>query len=168
MTDATSATSYSSVDTAPARASATPTARSPRRPGPTASLGLLVLRVVAGSVLAVHGVQNLLDAEGHIAATARFGIPFPEISGWLSMLGEAGLGVLLVFGALTRVAGVLAALLMAMTFAVVHLPQGLIGQDPGVNGESALLIGAAALALALVGPGAYAVDRLLFRGPTAG
>lgn len=129
----------------------------------SAGLGLLALRLVAGGVLTVHGVQNLLDAGGHVAATARFGIPFPQVSGWLSMLGEAGLGLLLVLGLLTRVAGALAAFLMGLTYVVVHLPQGLVGNEPGVNGESALLLGVSALTLALVGPGAYALDRLLLR-----
>lgn len=160
MTDTTTSHAPATTDQATA----------PRRtltPGTPANLGLLALRLVAGGILTVHGVQNLLDAGGHVAATARFGIPFPQVSGWLSMLGEAGLGLLLVFGLLTRVAGALAAFLMGLTYVVVHLPQGLIGDEPGVNGESALLLGVSALTLALVGPGAYALDRFIFRRRSA-
>ena len=80
------------------------------------SVGLLVLRLVVGIVLLVHGIQNSSDPAGHIAGAQEMGVPLAPVTGVLSLLGEVGLGALLLVGLLTRIAGALAGVLMAVTW----------------------------------------------------
>lgn len=118
-----------------------------------ADVSLLVMRVVAGAILAIHGLQNLSDPAGHIAGTAAFGVPFAPVTAWLSMLGEAGLGVLLMIGIATRVAGALATCLMLLTWLSATLAEGLITDQPGINSEIALLLAAVGATVAMLGGG---------------
>ena len=142
-----------------------PSERPRRAVGASASIGLLAVRLVTGTVLAAHGIQSLISPGQRLASTEQLGLPYADLAAWLSMVGEAGLGVMLVLGMLTRVAGLLTATLMGLTWALVHLPQGLIGAQLGINGENALLIGAVGLALLFTGPGAASLDRAMFRHP---
>ena len=138
--------------------------------GPIATLGaavrtrhdlaVLVTRVIAGAILTVHGLQHLADPGSHIEQTADYGVPLAPITGWLSMLGETGLGLLLLVGLLTRIAGILAAVLMLLTFLVDVLNEGLIA-DQGVNSESALLIAAIGLGVAVLGTDRYSLSTLI-------
>lgn len=123
-------------------------------------------------LLAVHGFQSLSDPGGHVVTTEELGVSFAPITGWLSMLGEAGLGVLLVVGLLSRLAGALAGVLMGVTWLVSAAPQGLFTGAPGVTNENALLLMAGGLALAFLGGGRFALDRVIpvslpraWRGP---
>ena len=77
------------------------------------------------------------------------------------MLGEAGLGFLLTAGVATRVAGALAAVLMTVTWLASIAAEGLITNQPGITSESALLLGAIGLALAVLGSGRYALANAL-------
>jgi putative oxidoreductase len=121
------------------------------------SVGLLLLRLVAGGFLLVHGVPKLLDPAGTLAAAAGLGVPAPDVAGWLLVLGEVGLGTLLVLGLLTRLAGVLVLVQTGLVWALVHAPDGFL-VDGQINGENALLLGAAGLALALTGAGRLSAD----------
>jgi putative oxidoreductase len=122
--------------------------------------GLLVLRVMVGVVLLVHGVPKLGNPGGFVKSVAGLGVPLPEVAGILQIAGEVGLGVALLIGLFSRVAGVLVAVMMGLTWVVVHAPQGLLAKT-GLSGESALLLGLAGVAIALLGGGSYSVDRLL-------
>ncbi|WP_432573725.1 DoxX family protein [Kineococcus sp. SYSU DK005] len=139
---------------------ATPTARdaarAARTPAPT-SAGLLLVRLVAGALLLVHGVPKLQDPAGATGMAAGLGVPAPDVAGWLVILGEVGLGGLLLLGLLTRVAGGLLALQMAGIWLLVHAPQGFLVQGQ-VNGENALLLGGIGLLLLFTGAGRWSVD----------
>ncbi len=124
-------------------------------------LGLLVPRVVAGVLLFIHGLQGLLAPAGRIATTAALGVPLAPIAGWLSILGEAGLGILLVAGLATRVAGALAAILMTATWIATAAARGVITDQPGITAENALLISAIGLAVAVLGGGRYTLANAL-------
>ena len=145
-------------DTDSSPASASPTGE-PRR-----DIAVLVLRLAAGAILIVHGLQHLANPSDHIAQTADFGVPLASLTGWLSMVGEAGLGLLLIVGLLVRIAGALAAVLMILTFLVDVAAEGLIA-DQGVSSESALLIAAIGVGVALLGADRYSLSRVL-RLPT--
>lgn len=128
----------------------------------SASIGLLLLRLVAGVLLLVHGVPKLSSPAGATGMAASVGVPVPDLAGWLMILGEVGLGSLLVLGLLTRVAGALLLVQMAGVWLLVHAPQGFL-VDGQINGENALLLGAVGLLLVFTGAGRFSVDAVLRR-----
>jgi putative oxidoreductase len=99
-------------------------------------IGLLVMRLVVGSVLlASTGLLLWSDAPSHLTLTAA---------------ALALLGVLLVAGLWTPVVGVVVALIQISTL--------LTGGHPLVG----LLAGTIAAALAMLGPGRWSIDARLF------
>ncbi|MFD8691740.1 DoxX family protein [Streptomyces sp. NPDC059651] len=125
-------------------------------------LGLLVLRVGTGAVLAAHGTQKLLGwfggggIEGTTAAMEAMGFHPPKHSAVAAGLGEAGGGVLLALGLATPAAGAAAAGAMAGAVAV-HAPAGFFAQGGGY--EYPAFLGFTAAAIGLTGPGRYSVDH---------
>lgn len=125
--------------------------------------GLLLLRVVLGLTIAAHGSQKLfgwfggLGLDGIGKAFTGMGYPagrtMAAIAGITEMLGGIGL----VLGLITPLAG--AAVFGTMVNAVVVDANGGFFLPKGV--EYAVLLAAGAAALALTGPGRYAVDRVL-------
>ncbi|HET9830459.1 MAG TPA: hypothetical protein VFP91_02065 [Vicinamibacterales bacterium] len=101
-------------------------------------VGLLIMRVVAGGVLLYRGIAGLTGA-------LVVGLPTPIL------IAKIILGVLLILGLWTPVAGALVALLEIGI--VVMQPE-----DPWVH----LLLTTLGLCLALLGPGAWSVDARLF------
>jgi putative oxidoreductase len=126
------------------------------------SEGLLVLRAVAGLVLAGHGAQKLFGWFGGygIAGTGRFfeglgfrpGPAFAAAAGASELLG----GLLIVIGFLGPVGPALVLATMIVAAITVHWPHGLFAATNGI--ELPLLYAAVAVSLALTGPGAYSVD----------
>ena len=127
------------------------------------STGLLLLRLVAGALLLVHGIPKLSSPAGATGFAAALGVPVPDVAGWLVILGEVGLGSLLVLGLLTRLAGGLLLLQMAGVWLLAHAPQGFL-VDGQVNGENALLLGAVGLLLLFTGAGRFSADAARRRG----
>ncbi|WP_432493514.1 DoxX family protein [Kineococcus auxinigenes] len=127
------------------------------------STGLLLGRLVAGALLLVHGVPKLLEPQRATGMAASLGVPAPDLAGWLVVLGEVGLGSLLLLGLLTRVAGGLLVVQMAGVWLLVHAPSGFLVEGQ-VNGENALLLGAAGLVLLFTGAGRFSLDGVLRRG----
>ena len=112
----------------------------------TISVGLLILRLVAGLTLAAHGMQK----QG-----------FKPTWLWtsLTILGEVGGGLSLAFGFLTPLgaAGAMGAMFMAIV--KVHWKHGFWNRDHGLEFPLQLL--ASSLAIGLMGPGNYSMDALL-------
>jgi putative oxidoreductase len=102
-----------------------------------AGIGLLIIRVVAGVALLTHAIVALRDS--------------PQAGVMLFSVFFATLGVLLLVGLWTPVAGALAGL--ASVVAAVWQRA-----DPWY----CLMVGMLSLALALLGPGAWSVDARLF------
>jgi putative oxidoreductase len=125
--------------------------------------GLLLLRVVLGLTIAAHGAQKLFGwfggpgLDGIGKAFTGMGYPAGKtmgaIAGATEMLGGLGL----VLGLITPLAG--AAVFGVMVNAIAVDASGGFFLPSGV--EYALLLAAGAAALALTGPGRYAVDRVL-------
>ncbi|GAP58392.1 hypothetical protein AHiyo1_14500 [Arthrobacter sp. Hiyo1] len=122
----------------------------------SSSRGIAFLRIVFGGLLLVHGVQKLLAGQPAFEATiAAMGVQKAELISWLVIWGETGLGALLVLGALTRVAGFLAALMYAGIWFVTESGKPLLSDSPGINAELLILYIALALAFASSVPGRF-------------
>ncbi|MFH5880315.1 DoxX family protein [Arthrobacter sp. NA-172] len=135
----------------------------------SSSRGIAFLRVVFGGLLLLHGVQKLLAGQPALEATiAAMGVQKAELVSWLIMWGETGLGALFVLGALTRVAGFLAALMYAGIWFVTEAGKPLLSDRPGINAELLILYIAVASAFAFIGAGAASLDGKLFAGKPAG
>jgi uncharacterized membrane protein YphA (DoxX/SURF4 family) len=100
------------------------------------SLGLLLVRVVAGAALILR-VAELHD-RGSVPTTA------PHVI-------AAGIGLLLLFGSWTAVAGVMVAIMESM-IALLH------NGNPWVS----VLLAGLGVALALLGPGTWSIDARRF------
>jgi putative oxidoreductase len=128
------------------------------------SAGLLVVRLVAGLLMAGHGSQKLLGwFGGHgIAGTG----PFFEVLGFrpghffatLAATTEVVSGLLVALGLLGPIGPALMLSVMIVAAVSVHLKNGLWAPS-GI--ELALLYGTVAVALALTGFGAYSLDAAL-------
>ncbi|WP_407359069.1 DoxX family protein [Microbacterium sp. LTA6] len=133
-------------------------------PSAAASLGLLVLRVVVGAIFIAHGAQKIFEftLPGTIESFTAMGVPLPAIAATVVAFVEFGGGILLVLGFFTRLVGILLAINMVVALVLVHLPAGLWVDNGGY--EFVAVLGAAALALALIGAGRLSLDRALLRG----
>ncbi|MEU6928831.1 DoxX family membrane protein [Streptomyces sp. NPDC046385] len=125
-------------------------------------LGLLVLRVGTGAVLAAHGTQKLFGwfGGGGIEGTAKgmeaMGFSPARESAIAAGLGEAGGGALLALGLATPAAGAAAAGAMAGAVSV-HLPAGFFNQSGGY--EYPAFLGFTAAAIGIAGAGRYSLDH---------
>ena len=129
------------------------------------SLGLLILRLVAGLTIAGHGAQKLLGwfGGGGLAGTVKMQENLGLKPAWLwtglVILGELGGGLSLALGLLTPLgaAGILGAMVMAI--AKSHWRNGFWNSKRGLEFPLQLL--AAGVAVGFAGPGAYSLDHLL-------
>lgn len=130
------------------------------------SLGLLIIRLVIGISFAAHGVQKLfgwLGGHGLKGTGGWFesigmkpGVTMALMAGLAELIG----GLLFALGLLTPIAGVLIALTMVIAIVKVHGPNGYWATQNGYEYNLTLL--AVAIGVALIGPGKYAIDTLLF------
>ena len=120
------------------------------------------MRIIVGAVFAAHGAQKLFVF--HFAGVAGFfghgGIPLPFVSAVIVTLVEFLGGIALILGLLTRLAAGLNAIDMIVAILAVHLKNGFFLP---MGFEYALTLLGATLCLVLAGPGAAAVDNLLFK-----
>lgn len=127
-------------------------------------LGLLLLRLGTGGVLAAHGAQKLLGwfGGGGLEGTGQFmesvGYAPGKASATAAGLAEAGGGTLLALGLATPAAGAAAAGAMAGASAV-HAPNGFFNAGGGY--EYAASLGLTAAGLAVTGPGRLSLDHAL-------
>ncbi|MEU9143283.1 DoxX family membrane protein [Streptomyces sp. NPDC048349] len=156
--------------TSPSAATAKPQAPAPAtRTAPVAlstpghDTGLLLLRLVLGLTMAAHGSQKLFGwfGGGGVGGTGKFftasGYPAGDAMAVLAGLTETLGGLGLAVGLLTPLAG--AAVVGTLINAIAVHGTGSFFAPEGIEYE--LLLTAAAAALALTGPGRYAVDRFL-------
>src|SRR6202171_6152195 len=130
----------------------------------TLSLGLLLVRVVIGVIMAAHGAQKLLGWFGGygLRGTGQFfeqiGFqPGPAFAAAAS-ISEILSGLLVALGFLGPIGPALMVSVMIVATITVHLGQGLFAPK-GI--ELPLLYVAAAFGLALTGFGEYSLDVLL-------
>jgi len=128
------------------------------------STGLLVARLVFGTVVAVHGAQKLFGWFGGygIAGTGGFfdsiGFRPGRVLAVAAGLGETVGGLLVALGLFGPIGPALVLSVMIVASSL-HWNNGLLATSNGI--ELPLLYGAAAVELALTGYGVYSLDVLL-------
>ena len=148
----------------------TPNARTPATgsSAPTAAADvvrdavLLASRVLVGVIMIAHGWQKVADKglDATAAGWASNGIPFPQFSAVFAAAAEIGGGLLLILGFLTPLAGLAITVVLFGAFWFVHRGAGLFVREGGWELVAAL--GCAALMLAVVGPGRFSLDEVVF------
>jgi putative oxidoreductase len=121
-----------------------------------------ILRVVLGFLFTAHGWQKFSEwtIAGTQASFGQMGVPAAEIAAPVVATLELAGGIALILGLLTRPVAILLLVNMLGALFLVHAPAGVFAMDGGY--ELVLLLGTAALTLALVGPGRVSVDYALF------
>jgi putative oxidoreductase len=131
----------------------------------TMALGLLILRVVTGLLLAAHGSQKVFGwfkGPGFAGATSYFqSLGFRPAWFWtlLVCLAEFGGGLLLALGLLTPLASLAIIADMIMAILKVKIANGFWASNNGSEFELTLLV--ISLALGLMGPGTYSLDAAI-------
>ena len=122
-------------------------------------IGKLVLRIALGLLILLHGIFKLRHGIGGIEGmVAAHGLPGFVAYGVL--VGEVLAPVLLLLGWFSRVGAALVAVNMLFAFALAHMGQlARLNEQGGWALELQGMYLAAALALALLGPGRYAVNQ---------
>lgn len=121
-----------------------------------------VLRVVVGFLFAAHGWQkyNEFTIAGTQGAFAQMGVPAADVVAPIIATLELVGGIALILGLATRPFAALLAVDMLGAIILVHASAGVFVEAGGY--ELVLLLGASALAVALVGPGKLSLDNAMF------
>jgi len=121
-------------------------------------LGRLILRVVLGALILLHGIAKLRGGMGGIVQmTEAHGLP-----GWIGygvLLGEVVGPLMLIAGFYARVGALLVAINMLFAFAFVHM--GELTHLNGQGGWALELQGMflfSAITVALLGPGRFSAN----------
>ena len=128
------------------------------------AIGLLFLRVVVGSIFAVHGTQKLLGwfkgpgLEGTTGWLGGMGFRMPSLLAPMVALCETS-GILFALGLLTPLAALLMASAMVVAVGSVHWRNGFFNISQGYEFNLALI--AVSVAVAATGPGRLSVDRAI-------
>lgn len=123
------------------------------------TFGLLWLRVLMGLGIASHGYDKLFTGrmDRFTEGVAKLGFPAPDFFAWASALTEFIGGILIALGLGTRVAAFFVFINMSVAVFIRHAP------DPFDVKEKALAYWTVAMAIVLMGPGFFSVDRLIFK-----
>ncbi|MEO7456193.1 MAG: DoxX family protein [Gemmatimonadaceae bacterium] len=131
----------------------------------TISIGLLIMRVVIGILMAAHGAQKLLGWFGGygLRNTGEFmvqlGFPSGPAFAAAAALAEITSGLLVTFGFLGPIGPALMISVMIVAMITVHWDNGLFAMKNGI--ELPLVFASAALGIALIGFGRYSLDAAL-------
>jgi putative oxidoreductase len=121
--------------------------------------GLLLVRLALGGIFFAHGSQKVFGWFGGpgLGATVESmkSIGIPAILGCVAAFTELLGGLAVATGILARLGAAGLAVVMGVAVFLVHWSHGLFAQDHGF--EYPMMLGAAALAIAVAGPGRIAV-----------
>ncbi len=126
----------------------------------------LILRVVIGSIMALHGWQKLTQmgpANFGNNMLAGLGIPAPVLFGNVVTYIELIGGLMLIIGLGTRIVSILLTVILAVATVLVKTDLGIIAPMgsplPGAELDLALIVGL--ISLVILGPGRLSADNAL-------
>ena len=132
-------------------------------------LALLIGRLFIGICFVIHGLGKLgLVGPGSMAGFVQYleslGVPMAPVQARMAMLSELVGGTLLALGLFTRPACLLLIFTMLVAGRLGHRGAGyLITNDPP-GAEYTINLAAICLVFALLGPGSFSLDQLVFAG----
>jgi putative oxidoreductase len=125
-------------------------------------LGLLVLRVVVGLTVALHGLNKFRSGLGNVGRWFEsMGMHPGKTHATLAACTEMGAGILLALGLLTPFAA--GGIIGVMTVAGItaHMRNGFFIFRPGEGYEYVMVLAVAAFAIATIGPGTASLDNAI-------
>jgi putative oxidoreductase len=134
-----------------------------RAPSPRFDLGRLILRLVVGVLMLLHGIGKLSGGVDYILGVVnKAGLPAPLA--YLVYVGEVVAPILLIVGLWTRAAAIVVVVDIAFAVALVHLGQFFtLNQAGGWSLELQGMYFFGALAIAFLGAGRYSLGGLYGR-----
>ncbi|MFC3716927.1 DoxX family protein [Luteimonas soli] len=121
--------------------------------------GKLVLRIALGALILLHGISKLKTGLGPIEGmVVSYGLP--GFFAYGALVGEVLAPLMLLFGFYARIGAVIVAINMLFAFGLAHMGQ--LGQLNDQGGWALELQGMflfTAIAIALIGPGRYAINQ---------
>lgn len=129
--------------------------------GRLAGLAPLILRLILGGIMLVHGWQKLQGGPAAFGrgALAGLGVPAPVLMGYVVTFTELIGGALLIVGLLSRLAALALTINLTVAIALVKVNVGLIAPEgKGAGAELDLALIAGFLAILVMGPGPTSLD----------
>ena len=128
--------------------------------GGRAATGLLIVRIIFGAGIALHGWGKIQKPFSWMGPDA----PVPGILQFLAAFSEFGGGLALILGLLTPLAMFGLSCTMLYAILMVHLKAGqpFVASGGGASYEKAALYLGVALLMIFTGPGALSLDAKLF------
>jgi putative oxidoreductase len=127
---------------------------------PPVVVALLLLRVVVGATMIMHG-YNHWRGGGKIAGTGRWfsglGLKYGELQAWMSVVTEIGAGSLLILGLLTPLAAAAIISVMLVAGLLAHRKNGFFVFKDGY--EYVMVLAVVCLLLGVTGPGRFSLDN---------
>ena len=125
-------------------------------------LGLLVMRLVLGTIFIAHGGQKIftMGFDGVAGGFGQMGVPMASVMGPFIALLEFFGGFAIIGGFLTRLVSLGLASTMIGAITLVHAKNGFF--NPGGVEFPLSLLGTAML-LVITGAGSYSIDRVIGR-----
>lgn len=121
--------------------------------------GKLVLRVVLGALILLHGIAKLKNGLGPIEGMlAAHGLP--AFLAYGSLLGEVVAPLMVLAGFHARIGAAVIAINMLFAFGLAHMAQlGQLNEQGGWAMELQGMFLFSAIAIALLGPGRYSINQ---------
>jgi putative oxidoreductase len=124
-----------------------------------ADLGRLLLRIILGVGILLHGIAKLQGGiDGIVQGVTALGLP-----GFIAYgvyVGEVVAPLLLIFGFYSRIGALLIAINMVFAIAIAHRPDLFkLGEQGGWALELQGMYLVTAIALALMGPGRFGINE---------
>lgn len=126
-----------------------------------ANLGLLLARIYAGFTIMSAGLDKIPLPAWMVEQVTTVGFPFPTFFAWLACFTEFGFGLLLVFGLVTRLSGVMLAFTMGVAAFGYHEVLPLVNIHIAQHYVWLFVVFAA------VGAGKYSLDALIRKPGTS-
>jgi putative oxidoreductase len=130
--------------------------------------GHLLLQLFLGSIFVMHGAQKLFGPSfygfpwaGYVGFFEKLGITPAPFWLWVVTITEFFGGLSIFFGFLTRIWAAGLVIDMAVAILKNHIKVGFFWLTPGGGLEFPLTLGVLVLAIFLMGPSAWSVDRAI-------